>query len=157
MKRVMVLVFIFYAGVGFANPIPIAQKEIGNGEIGGNNKGQYVQQYNRGMEAAWCAGFVSWVLEQDGYSKLAYSRSAKAIYNEAKSKNMVSDTPNKGDLIVFWRESPTSWKGHIGFVEEVKGEYIYTIEGNVGDFPAKVSRFKYHKNKVPKLLGYINL
>lgn len=156
-KTILTLLFIIVTTTAQADIVNIAKNEIGNGELGGNNKGKHVQKYNKGLEAAWCAGFVSWVLATDGYRSLTYSRSAKAIYNEAKKKNMTVTNPKRGDLIVFWRESPKSWKGHIGIVEKVSNGKIYTIEGNVGKFPSKVSRFNYDINDIPRLLGFVRL
>ena len=33
--------------------------------------------------------------------------------------------PKKGDIVVFWRESKNSWKGHVGFFKE------FTAHGQV--------------------------
>ena len=132
-----------------------AKAEIGNGEIGGNNKGDYVKKYNRGLEAPWCAGFVSYILTESNIDSLEYSLSAKAIYNEAKQENRLTDYPQAGDLIVFWRGSKGSWKGHIGIIEKIANNAVHTIEGNIGAYPAKVSRFKYDVGNIPKLLGFI--
>ena len=137
--------------------ITIAKNEIGNGEIGKNNSGQYVKLYNKGLESSWCAGFISYCLKQSEYNELDYSLSAKAIYNQAKQQNIITASAQAGDLIVFWRDSPKSWKGHIGIVERIDSNYIYTIEGNKGQFPAKVKRVRYAKNNIPKLLGYIKI
>ena len=141
-----------------ANPqdiVNLATAEIGNGEIKQNNAGQYVKLYNKDLEAAWCAGFVSYILQQANFTAFDYSLSAKAIYNQAKLKNRITLTPKVGYLIVFWRNNPKAWTGHIGIVENVNQDYLYTIEGNKGSFPAKVKRFKYRRNDIPKLLGYI--
>ena len=134
-----------------------AKLEIGNGEIGGNNKGIYVKRYNRSLEASWCAGFVSYIMDISNKDILEYSVSAKAIYNEAKKENRLTDSPKAGDLIVFWRGSKTSWKGHIGIIEKVDNNRLHVIEGNVGAYPAKVSRFKYNRDNIPKLLGFIEI
>ena len=132
-----------------------AKLELGNGEIGGNNKGIHIKKYNRNLEASWCAGFVSYILDISNRDILEYSVSAKAIYNEAKKENRLTNYPKAGDLIVFWRGSKTSWKGHIGIIEKVDNNSVYVIEGNIGAYPAKVARFKYNRNSIPKLLGFI--
>jgi uncharacterized protein (TIGR02594 family) len=137
--------------------VSIAKKEIGFGEIGENNKGKNVIKYNKGLEAPWCAGFVSYVLEQAKIDSLEYSLSAKSIYNEAKRENKLTKYPQAGDLIAFWRGSKNSWMGHIGIIEKVDNNYIYTIEGNVGDYPSNVSRFKYDRYHIPRLLGFIRI
>jgi len=164
MKRVfvtyilsLVLVGRAFGGMDTPKVVKLAQVEIGNGEVGGNNKGEFVKLYNKGFEASWCAGFVSYILSKANVVDLGYKLSAKAIWNEARELGWTVEVPQAGDLIVFWRESPNSWKGHIGIVEKVDDDYVYTIEGNKGKYPAKVKRFKYNINDVSKLIGYIRL
>jgi len=155
---VFILFFIIAAcRVVTADVVSIAIEELGNGEIGGNNKGEYVKLYNDGYEGSWCAGFVSYVCDKAGVTSIEHCLSAKKIYNEAKVNRLVVDKPEPGYLVCFWRDSKTSWKGHIGVVEKIDNEFIYTIEGNRGCYPSVVKRCKYAKNAVPKLLGYIKL
>ena len=135
--------------------ITLATAEIGNGEIGKNNAGKYVKRYNQGLEAAWCAGFVSYILKQANFTGLDYSLSTKAIYNQAKEKNRVTLTPKVGYLIVFWRDNPKSWKGHVGIISKIDDTFLYSVEGNKRAFPSRVKEFKYNKNNIPQLLGYI--
>lgn len=141
----------------FADILSIAQAEIGHGEATGNNCGPDIRRYLKGQEdLSWCAGFVSWVLEQAEFKELDYSLSAKAIFNQAKAKNMLTANPQPGDLVVFWRESPHSWKGHIGIVSDLTSTQIVAIEGNRGEFPAIVKEVTYPKSHIPKLLGFIS-
>jgi len=158
----IIFCLIFHSGNIYGNTtqeklLQFSQEEIGHGEIGKNNSGKYVKLYNKGLEAPWCAGFISYCLEQSGYKEFNYQLSARRIWNIANEKKLIVDIPQAGDLIVFWRESPTSWKGHIGIVSEVGLEAIWTIEGNVGDFPSTVKRIKYNRNDIPRLLGYIRI
>jgi len=133
-----------------------AISELGNGETDGNNKGPDIKRYNNGYEAAWCAGFVSYILEESNVGLFEYSLSAKAIYNEANRKNRITAIPKAGDLIIFHRGNPKSWQAHIGIIEKVDKDYIYTIEGNVGKFPAVVKRFKYNRNNIKNLIGFVD-
>lgn len=158
MKKSILILFLLTSNLCFAdNPkiVNLAKGEIGKGEIGKNNAGQYVKLYNRGLEAAWCAGFVSYILQQAGFTDLDYSLSAKTLYNQAKSKNRVVLQPQAGYIIIFWRDNPKSWKGHAGIVENVSKDYIFTIEANTGPYPSIIKRIKYKRDDVPKLLGYI--
>ncbi len=54
-------------------------------------------------------------------------------------------TPQPGAVLVFWREKPTSWKGHVGFYvgEDAKGYYV--LGGNQGD---KVSVVRIAKDRL---------
>ena len=129
--------------------------ELGKGETEANNQGSEVRLYTRGRDVAWCAGFVSWILDESNIALFKYSLSAKAIYNEAKIKGRITDNPQAGDLIVFNRGNPKSWQAHIGIIEKVDNTHIYTIEGNVGRFPSTVKRFTYKRDSIKNLLGYI--
>lgn len=42
-------------------------------------------------------------------------------------------TPQPGAILVFWRENPDSWKGHVGFYVGEDGEAYYVLGGNQGD------------------------
>ena len=97
--RILILLILWLFSCGFANThINTAINELGNGEIGGNNKGKYVQKYNNGLESSWCAGFVSWVLIESGLD-FKHCLSAKKIYNDGKKIT----NPKPGDIICFWR------------------------------------------------------
>ena len=59
------------------------------------------------------------------------------------------DDPQEGDVVVLWRESRDSWKGHVGFFSgyDDNGD-IKVLGGNQGD---SVSIKSYSKNR---LLGF---
>lgn len=169
-KRILLLLIfalIFHQGI-YAHQgslarrlISQAQAEVGNGEQGSNNMGPSVRLYLRGKEGMpWCAGFISYILSKENITDLGYSLSAREIYNKAKELGWLvraTGLLKPGDLIIFWRVSPTDWRGHIGIIEKIDETYIHTIEGNVGKYPAKVRRFKYDRNNIPKLLGFIRV
>jgi len=130
-------------------PLAIAQSQIGLGEIGGNNQGIYIRQYLNGHEnLPWCAGFVSYCIKKSG-SKLPYTLRARdylklgqKVYN-----------PRSGDLIVFGRQGG----GHIGIIEKVLQDRIIVIEGNRGDYPAKVQRVVYKRGHIKNLLAFVRI
>ncbi len=39
-------------------------------------------------------------------------------------------TPQLGAVVVFWRESPTSWKGHVGFYAGEDSTHVHCLGGN---------------------------
>jgi peptidoglycan hydrolase-like protein with peptidoglycan-binding domain len=55
--------------------------------------------------------------------------------------------PKPGDIVVFWRESPQSWKGHVGFFMGFNqdGSKVFSLGGNQGD---SVSIKAYDAGKV---------
>ncbi len=78
-------------------------------------------------ETAWCSAFVNWVA-----LKCKKPLSGKLT---ARSWLIVGDkitNPILGDVVVFWREHPKTWKGHVGFFmgysEDKK--FIYCLGGN---------------------------
>ncbi len=131
--------------------VEVARSQLGMGEIGGGNRGPVVKKYTKGKEVAWCAGFVSWVLENSGKGKsyILRARSYWDMYRANRVKN-----PASGDIIVFKRGNG---KGHAGIVESVNGTKITTIEGNVGKYPAKVKRISYQLGKIPNLIGFVRI
>lgn len=76
-------------------------------------------------ETAWCSAFVNWVALQACYE---YSGALNAR-SWLKVGTAVTQ-PEMGDVVVFWRESPQSWKGHVGFFIRATGEHIYVLGGN---------------------------
>jgi len=145
--------------------IAINELKAGAGEVGGNNKGPWVQKY---MEPAglpdgypWCAAFVSWCFLQavGGNRKdmpFKYSAGARDVFNQLKSKgwSFSGDSekqPMPGDVVCWWRTSLASVNGHIGFVHHCKDGFLYTIEGNKA---ANVAGFSYVKTRIEKLLGF---
>lgn len=78
-------------------------------------------------ETAWCSCFINW---------LAYSvRAERSGKLDARSWLKVGkpvSSPEPGDVVVYWRESIQSWKGHvglfIGYTQDHKG--IWTLGGN---------------------------
>lgn len=129
------------------SPIQIAQQEIGNGEIGGDNNGCHVKKYLNGKERLpWCSGFVSYCLITGGV-KIPYTLRAKDF---CRLGNKVK-TPSIGDILILDRGNNN---GHVGIVEKVTNTEIITIEGNVGKFPARVKRVVYKKGYIPNFIEF---
>jgi len=129
-------------------------------EIGGENRGPFVEKYLNGLVAQgnpWCAGFVSWCFAQTPNGiPFPYSVRARNILDTFRKKNWAQRPgegfePAPGDIVVWWRESLSSGKGHIGLVHQVKDGYLYTIEGNRS---SRVQGFSYVLSRMDKLLGF---
>lgn len=147
----------------------IAEMVRGAGESEGNNQGADVAKYHRvdpdklTTRWAWCAAFVSWCIEQACKelgidAPVEYSGGARHIFKLFKKLGLTysleNDTPQPGDLVVWWRESRTSWKGHIGIVLKYEDGILYTIEGNRGGFPSRVRGYDYVGSRMKKLVGF---
>ncbi|HSW63916.1 MAG TPA: CHAP domain-containing protein [Dissulfurispiraceae bacterium] len=151
--------------------------DIGKGEEDENNWGPYVEGLlNRvGIDypASWCAAAVwSWIsptidrthIDQRAFNLLEIKTpSAKAMYNACRELGWLVTDPQPGDLIFFKRPGE-SWYAHVGIVEVVayasnhttSALVIRAIEGNKGQFPAKVRRYDYN-TPIDNLLGYARL
>ncbi|MET3112960.1 hypothetical protein AAKU52_000679 [Pedobacter sp. CG_S7] len=135
------LVIICFAVVGkhpvlssnLLRPAPVGVIAIAAGELGvreatGRNDGSRVKAYLAAVGlkpgAPWCAAFVSWVFLQAGFTqpKTAWSPD---LFPAARLKI----TPEPG--LVFGIYFPELKRiAHAGFVAEVKGDWIITLEGN---------------------------
>lgn len=93
----------------------------------------------------WCAAFVTVIADMAGASKYigrecGVQRFVKIFKNKGIWLGVVE--PRPGDIVVFdWQKN--GWADHIGFVEEVKGNKITTIEGNTS---RRVARRTYAYN-----------
>lgn len=97
---------------------------------------------------AWCSAYVNSIMASTGY-EYSGSVSARSWMNVGQDvKN-----PRTGDVVVFWRESKNSWKGHVGiFISFTSdGRNINVLGGNQGN---KVSIAPY---PISQLLGYRRL
>lgn len=130
--------------------VKIAASQLGVKEITGPEHNPQVVAYaeETGItgintdEIAWCSTFVNWCAKE---AKVAMSKKPNARSWVHIGKSVSS--PKAGDIVVFWRESPTSWKGHVaiflGFNKTATK--VICLGGNQGN---AVSIAEYDANKV---------
>ena len=130
--------------------LKIAFGELGTEEFPGDKQNPEVLKYasETGIsgvttdEIAWCSTFVNWVAMKAG---LQYTKKANA--RSWLNAGVKVTEPEPGDVVVFWRESPESWKGHVaiflGFSADRKR--VYCLGGNQGN---RVSVSAYRINTV---------
>lgn len=94
-------------------------------------------------ETAWCAAFVNFCLAINGLKQTG-KLDARSFLKYAKKV----DKPQLGDIVVFWRSSRNSWKGHVGFYVSEDEENIYCLGGNQSNSVNITGYAKY------RLLGY---
>ena len=97
-------------------------------------------------ETAWCSAFVNWVCKMAG-TEYTGELNAKSWLK----KGIKIDFPQIGDVVIIWRESMNSWKGHVGFYIKSNNDYIWILGGNQSN---KVKISAYPKFK---LLSYRRL
>jgi len=97
-------------------------------------------------ETAWCSAALNYFCK-----KLGFERSGKLDARSWLKVGTKVDKPKFGDVVVYWRDDPASWKGHVGlYISEGDG-LIYTLGGNQGNM-LQISI--YRKDRV---LGYRRL
>ncbi len=138
------------------NIIETAAMELGIHEIKGSSHEKRILEYAKDSgfswvkddETPWCSIFMNWVAKEAGF-KGSGSAAARSWLNVG----IPIRNPEPGDIVVFWRESPNSHKGHVGiFLGYSKnGERVYVLGGNQGD---SVSISAY---KSDQILGYRRL
>lgn len=94
-------------------------------------------------ETSWCAAFANWTLMSCG-CKHTGKLNARSFLDLPE----VVEDPEIGDLVIFWRESPDSWKGHVGYYITERDGWIYVLGGNQGN-QVKIAAYP-----ASRLLGY---
>lgn len=129
--------------------INIALAEYGVKEIKGKNDNPEILKYFdleefKGQsykdETAWCSAFANWVCKQ-----AELPRSKKLTARSWMHVGDQTTLPKLGNVVVFWRESRSSWKGHVGFFIKETKHYVYVLGGNQNN---KVCIQAYPKNRV---------
>ena len=144
--------------------INTAKSQIGTCEPDGDDK--YIKVYNEatgakfGMNVAWCAIFVTWVMIICNVAKEVVLRFASCIagmkwfVKQGRWKNAKAYggtyTPVPGILIFFSKGHKLTDPSHVGIVTKVTSTYVYTVEGNTSD---AVHERKYLLND-PYIIGY---
>lgn len=127
--------------------------QIGIKAIIGNQDNPEVLKYFRALgfgslkdETAWCSAFMNWVAKEANVE-----RSGQLTARSWLTVGHSITTPEMSDVVVYWRDNPNSWKGHVGiFIRESNG-WIYTLGGNQNN---QVGISAYPK---ARLLGYRRL
>lgn len=124
--------------------VEVAKSYLGQEEKSGN-KGYKDPVFEEKMKAvgwqinhSWCCYFTELVAKEafakdsaqwKAFDKL-FQPSCTATYeNFAGSSMFKVGTVAKVGALAVWRHG-AGWKGHIGVVESVDGNFMYTIEGN---------------------------
>lgn len=117
--------------------IATARRYLGQREIKGPHHNPHVLRWWKNMgapfkddETAWCGAFLGGVLSETGIKPVAGGASAQAWLKLP----VKLDRPAYGCVVVFWRNSPNSGLGHVGFVvgKDQAGN-LMVLGGNQGD------------------------
>jgi hypothetical protein len=125
-----------------------AANEPGTVRISGNNNVKYNTSYYghevSGPDFKWCVVFIWWVMRKAGvpatvFPKLAGVFLVRDFFRDRHRFEPASSMPRVGDLVVF----KTS---HIGIVENVQSNTIFTVEGNASDMVRRRSYSRDNTN-----------
>lgn len=133
------------------NTVNFALKEYGVKSWPGPTSNETVLNYFKSIgqgwvqddDTAWCAAFANFVL-----LKCGLPHTGKLNARSFLTIGVPTTAPEMGDIVVFWRISPDSPYGHVGFFIKDAGDFVYVLGGNQG---GSVSIAKFPKSM---LLGY---
>lgn len=135
-----------------------AKSQLGVAETTGQNDGP-VEKYTFGQQVAWCAFFVAWCYRMAGFElpgnkwllgNCQYMQERLALEGWVYDP---STPPLPGDIVFFrtrMGSDPSAEGRHVGLVEKVVGDELYTIEGNTSN---RVARRQY-KTSDRSILAY---
>ncbi len=115
--------------------IKIAAGELGIKEIPGQDNEKRIIDYAKEAgfkgitddETPWCSIFINWCCMKAGLQ-----RTHRANARSWLSVGKPVENPVTGDIVIFWRERPDSWKGHVGiFMGYSKNRMqVFSLGGN---------------------------
>ena len=131
----------------------VALTQYGIKEIVGEENNPEVVKYfesvgfgSLGDETAWCSAFMNWIALEAGLEI-----SGKLTARSWLAMGDTIEDPQPGDVVILWRESPSSWKGHVGLYINEDDNFIYILGGNQSN-QVRISPYKKSR-----LLGYRRL
>lgn len=79
-------------------------------------------------ETAWCSAALNYFC-----FRLGYERSGKLNARSWLQVGEEIETPQLGDVVVFWRISPQTWQGHVGLYITGDEDTLWICGGNQSD------------------------
>lgn len=159
--------------------IDVAVTQVGVAEATGNNDGVPADRYMGGDRLPWCMGFVLYCnrlsadpkIVQPGMTKLQ-ALELRNVHQAAallRSLHLWFDPgahpPQRNDVIFFWTRgisdalaqpaAPT--ETHVGLVEMVYADAIWTIEGNAGNAVKRVIYSRKNPVSMARIAGYARM
>lgn len=130
--------------------VEIAQNEVGVREVGGNNRGDRIREYQAATDLApaawpWCAAFVDWCIKEwlnnpqaIRWLNLKKSTSESWRPKTALAYGLTKWAKNRPNTTKIFTEKDIAMPGdivtfdfsHVGIIVSDNGSTIETIEGN---------------------------
>lgn len=119
----------------------------------GNTGDKYWKWYGFNHRVEWCAVFVSYIANQNGIlnTKVPKFVWVKVGVDYYKDKGLLKKpkeyTPKPADLIFFdWNNNGVI--DHVGYVLNVSGDNVYTVEGNVDHKDVRKKKYPLNSNYI---------
>jgi uncharacterized protein (TIGR02594 family) len=115
----------------------LALGELGTREEG-DNSGAAIARYRKLAQCGqdhdpWCAIFTNAMFALCKSPAIPGTKSASSQSFRTDPKFEKLDGPALGAVVVFWRKSPRSGLGHVGFYRGETAESVYVLGGNEDD------------------------
>ncbi len=127
--------------------VALAASQVGIAETATNNVKYNTEYYGSavsGSAFSWCCVFVWWLFHSLDADALYYggekTASCTTLYNWAKAAGLAIYGDYQPGDIVFYDWDKSGDCDHVGIVERVDGNTVYTIEGNQNDAVTRMSR-----------------
>lgn len=125
--------------------VQIAAREIGVREETGHNDGLRVESYlssvNLKRGQPWCAGFISWV-----YAQAGYTRPKSGWTPDLFPSSRLARSALPGNLLgIYFPEFHRM--AHVGLIVKQEGDWVTSIEGNTNVTGAREGDGVYKKRR----------
>ncbi len=127
--------------------VALAASQVGIAETATNRIKYNTEYYGSavsGSAFSWCCVFIWWLFHSLGADKLFYNgektASCTTLYRWAASEGLAIYGGYQPGDVVFYDWNGSGDCDHVGIVENVDGNTVYTIEGNQNDAVTRVSR-----------------
>lgn len=100
-------------------------------------------------EVSWCSAMSArWVKRSGAHPALTLAARDWRLWGKPV------DEPEAGHVCALWRESPDSWKGHVGIVAKVELTRVWVVGGNQGGGRGKPSAVTLTSFPIARVLAY---
>jgi len=100
----------------------------------------YTNAKGSGGRVAWCSSFINYLIYL-----LGLSGTGSALARSWLKWGRKIESPIKGCIVVFWRDSISSHLGHVALFSHMDAKYVYVLGGNQAN---KVSITAYPSDRV---------
>ncbi len=113
-----------------------ALKDLGTKEIPGPSNNPTILKFLQSLDPRIKEETTSWCSAALNYwaNELSLPRSKSLAARSWLSVGKATTKPTKGDVVVLWRESPDSWKGHVGIFDSFPdSKHVRLLGANQND------------------------